>query len=171
MSVFDPPEADWTDEYAWTRYRGPHPYPCPDDWVLDTPEGGGAMWYRYPDVGENHETDTDVCDAFEPDYEAYNDARGETAMLLSTIVDENLAEQTSTVEFELKIDGDSVFRRVEPDAEDLWGTAAEALSAYANSEDLDEVAPTSGRLPEDLQQAQDIEQRQSENRGLGEFDE
>lgn len=171
MPRFDPPEADWADEYDWTRYRGPQPYPCPGEWVLDIIEGDGGMWYLYADIGEEHETDTDVYDAFKPDYEAYNEARGETAFLSSKIVEDNLAERTSTAEHELKIAGEVVFRRVEPDREDLWEAVAEALQAYCDGENINGIAPSTGELPEDLKKKRETEKRKAENKGLGEFDE
>jgi len=167
---FGEPEADWTDEYDWTRYRGSQPYPCPGGWVLDIIEGDGGMWYLYAEIGEDHETDSDVHDAFEPDYEAYNDARGETAFLSSKIVEDNLAERTSTTEYELKVAGEVVFRRVEPDRDDLWSAVAEALQAYCDDESLEGIAPSTGELPEDLKKEQETEQRKAENKGLGEFD-
>lgn len=171
MPRFDPPEADWTDEFEWTRYRGPQPYPCPADWVLDLVEGDGIIWYRFPGIGEGLEMDDDVREVFEPDYEEYDDARGETAILSKEIVEDNPRKRESKLEHELSIDGETIFRRVEPDDEDLFATVAEALARYSNGQELEDVAPSTGRLPEDLREQQETERRQAENQSLTQFTE
>lgn len=171
MPQFDPPEADWTDDYAWTRYRGPQAYPCPADWVLDVVEGDGIIWYRFPGIGEGLETDNDVRDVFEPDYEEYDDARGETAVLSNKIVEDNPREQECKLEQKLTIEEETVFCRVEPDDEDLFATVAEALSRYSNGQDLEDIAPSTGQLPEDLRKQQETERKQSENQSLTQFTE
>jgi len=169
--MFDEPDEEWTDEYAWTRYRGPQPYPVPADWVLNLPEEGGAMWYRYPGVGQGLQSDDDVYEVFEPDDEAYNDARGETAFLMPEVVDEDRRAREVTQKWELTIGGETVFERVDPDYEELWATAAAALATYAGGTDVADLdcVPSSGRLPEEERQQREVEKRENENQSLGDF--
>ena len=168
---WDDPDADWTNEYGWTRYRGPQPWPCPADWVLNIPEEGGAVWYRYPGLGEGMETDNDVLDLFDANEdEEREDARGETAILIADPLEVDLRRGTETIEYRLEIDGETVFRRVDSDYDDVLASVAEAMSRYSNGQSLDDVAPSSGRLPDDIQSQQELEQRKSENRSLGDFE-
>jgi hypothetical protein len=167
IGKWDAPDAGWAAEYDWTRYRGPPAYPVPGAWVLNIVEADGIIWYRYPDVGEGHATDTDVRDAVE----GHDRRRGATAMLGNTIVDEDRRTRETTLEQELTIAGETVFRRVEPDEDDLYATVAAALAAFDDGTDAAEIAVewASGRLPEDIREAQERERREDENQQLGEF--
>lgn len=158
----------WKYEYDSTRYRA-GVYPCPAGWVLREPDGDAVSWHRYPGIGEGLGTDSDVLDVFEADTEGYNDAREETAMLLMDPLEIDMRAGTETVEYELSIDGETVFRRVDPDRDDVMTAAAEALSRFSNGRGLNSVAPESGRLPDDLQEQQAVEQRKAENQSLGDF--
>jgi hypothetical protein len=179
ISRWDPPEADWAADHDWTRYRGPQPYPVPEDWVLDTPEGGIVGWYHFPDVGEGQATVDDVYDEFEAEYhdwDAYQDAveeaRGVRAFLSNDIVEDD-RHGNVILEHELSIAGDTIFRRVDPSETELWARTAEALSRYAEDDDVEEIAKDigfqSGRLPDELQEEREKDRRREENAGLDEF--
>jgi hypothetical protein len=173
MPDFGEPEADWTDDYAWTRYRGPQPWPCPADWALDIVEGDGTIWQRYPGVGEGLELADDVYGVFETeggfDDEAYNDAREERAFLTREAIDVSHRRGEETVEWKLTIDNETVFRRVDPEFNDVLKAAAEALSKYSNGADYSEVLPSTGSVPEDLQFERELEERIEENQTFDDF--
>ncbi|WP_135306328.1 hypothetical protein [Haloarcula amylovorans] len=139
MGRWDAPDADWAAEYDWTRYRGPDAYPVPGDWVLDLVEADGIIWYRYPDAGEGHANDNDVLDSFESDYDGYNDARGETAMLGNDVVNEHVSMKDWELEQQLTVDGTTVFDRVEPETDELYANVAAALAAIDNGTDPSDV--------------------------------
>ena len=174
----DDPDADWTDEYAWTRYRGPQPYPVPGDWTLNLVEGDGVMWNRYPAHGEGREMDDHVLESFkeatdtyDDPYEAYNDAREEWAGLGHEVLEWNAAERTETLKQVLKIEGNTVFERVEPDGEDLWKVTANALAQYDDGTPVEEieVSFSTGSKPPDQLREEMIEQRQAENEYITNF--
>jgi hypothetical protein len=158
------PDADWTDEYQWTRYRGPQPYPCPEDWVLNIVEGDATVFYRYPDLGQQYETDDEVVDTFAPEYEGMNEARGEAASV-TIDYDRNGAE----LPYSLQIDNEIVFQRVDPEPEDLWATVAETLARFARDEDYQDIAPTTGSPPASVLRERETEKRKEENQQLTEF--
>jgi hypothetical protein len=158
------PDADWTDKYPWTRYRGPQPYPVPEDWVLNIVEGDATVFYRYPDLGQDHETDDEVVDTFAPEYEGVNEARGAAA---SVTIDHD--RNGDELPYSLQIDNEVVFQRVEPDTEDLWRAVAEVLARFARGEDYQDIAPTTGSPPESVLRERKLEQRQEENKQLSEF--
>jgi len=179
INRWDAPEADWAADYDWTRYRGPRPYPAPEDWVLDEPEGGIVGWQHFPDVGKGHGLLDDVYDELEGDYDdwdayeaAVEEVRGVRAFLSNEIVEDG-RDMDVILEHELSIAGDTVFRRVDPTDDELWARTAEALTRYASGETVEEFADDigfqSGRLPEDLQEERKQERRREENTGLGEF--
>jgi hypothetical protein len=158
------PDADWTDDYSWTRYRGPQPYPCPEDWVLNIVEGDAAVFRRYPELGQDHETDDEVVETFAPEYKGLNEARGEEASV-SVDYDRNGDESPHS----LQIGSEVVFRRVEPDPEDLWATVADVLARVARGEDYQDVAPTTGSPPTSVLREREIERHKQENQQLTEF--
>lgn len=156
------PEADWTDDYDWTRYRGPQPYPVPEDWVLNIVEAGGAMFRRYPEIGNDHETDSEASEHFAPDYEGLEEARGIEASVGTKYIDE---EEVET----LTVAGEEVFQRVSPTTEDLYKTVAEALTRAATGEEYADIEPSTGSPPAAVRREQEIERRKSENHGLGQY--
>lgn len=172
INRWDAPDADWAADHDWTRYRGPQPYPVPEDWALDTPESDAVGWFRFPDVGDGHGTTDDVYDALDDDLDAIEEARGERAFLINDIVEHSRSGPT-IVEHELSIDGETVFRRVDPTDDELWARVADALARYADGEDVAEIAEDigfqSGRLPDDVAEEQEQERRREENESLDEF--
>lgn len=158
------PDADWTDEYPWTRYRGPQPYPCPEDWVLNIVEGNATVFYRYPDLGQEYETDDEVADTFAPEHEGVNEARGETA---SVTIDHD--RNGDELPYSMQIDNEVVFQRVDPNPEDLWATVADVLARVARGEDYQDVAPTTGNPPATVLRERKLERRKEENQQLTEF--
>lgn len=162
---FGDPDADWTDDYDWTRYRGPQPWPVPEDWVLEDPE----IWQHFPDVGEGMESHHDVYDALDEDRDEIEDARGVEAYLLDDLLEFDQRRGIEVHEWELAIGGDTIFRREDPDFEDVLAATAEALSRYSNDQDLDDVCPSSGRPPEDVREQRELERKQAENQGLDAF--
>jgi|GEM_PF-2098593 hypothetical protein len=166
MSRFDEPEADWTDEYTWTRYRGPQPYPCPGGWVLNIPEMMAVSWVYFPDIGSVNETESDVRDAFGMNDDGYEDARSAEAFLLGDTVGP-ISEETICWQF--TIDGEEVFERVDPDHDDLYGAVAEALAKHSRGESFEDVSPKTGRLTEAEQKQRETDQRRESNQSLGDF--
>jgi hypothetical protein len=167
---WDPPEADWAAEFDWTRYRGPDAYPVPGAWVLSIVEGDGIIWYRYPEVGVGKDSDTDVHEEVEDD-DTYNDLRDAMASLGNTIIDEDRQSREVTLEQKLTIEGETVFRRVAPDTDELYANVAAALKAYDDNPETDEyeISWQTGRLPEDIREKQDLERRKEQNNSLGDF--
>ena len=170
--MFGEPDAEWTDVYDWTRYRGPQPYPCPGGWVLGLVEADGAGWKRFPGLGGALEHDDDVIDEHGPD--VYNEDMAERASLLNEIetFDErnpDAAEMRHT----LKIGGEQVFSVVEPDEEELFAAVAEALARFDAGEQIDEFAadvePQSGTAPESERSAKELKRKREENNSLGDF--
>lgn len=162
-------EADrWKYEYPTIRTRA-GVCPCPAGWVVREPDADTVAWQRYPGIGEGLGTDSEVLDVFEDDTEGYNDAREETAMLVMDPVEIDMRAGTETIEYELTVDGETVFRRVDPDHADAMVTVAEALSRFSNGRDYDNVSPESGRLPDEMQEQQVVEQRKQQNQSLGDF--
>lgn len=161
MTRFPDLDAEWTDDYAWTRYRGPQAYPVPGDWVLNIVEGDGVIWHHYPDVGADHDHDDDVYDAL--GFDEIEDARGVAADLHS---EWNADDSTTHV---LTVDGETVIRTTDPEMDDLWAAVAEVLSRHSAGEDYDDLADK-WTAPTAEQQAQaELERKQTENHGLGDF--
>jgi hypothetical protein len=158
------PDAGWTDNYSWTRYRGPQLYPCPEDWVLNIVEGDSTVFYRYPDLGQDYETDDEVVDTFALEYKGINEARGEEASV-SVDYDRNSDESPHS----LQVGSEVVFQRVDPESEDLWATVADVLARVARGEDYQDVAPATGSPPASVLRERKLEQRQEENEQLSEF--
>jgi hypothetical protein len=158
------PDANWTDEYAWTRYRGPQPYPCPEDWVLNIVEGDATVFYRYLDLGQDYETDDEVVDTFAPKYEGMNEARSEVA---SVTIDYD--RNGDELPYSMQIDNEVVFQRVDPDPEDLWATVAEVLARVARGEDYDDMYLTTGSPLASVLRNRELERRKEENQQLTEF--
>lgn len=172
MPDFGEPDADWTDEFAWARYRGPQPYPCPADWVLDEPEGSAVGWYRFPDVGEEYATTDDVYDALGPDYDGIEKARGTMAMLVNDIVEDSLNGPV-ILKHELSIGGETVFSRIDPSDEELWATVADALTRSADGDSVEEIAADigwqSGRVLAEERERRRQERRREANQSLEAF--
>jgi len=172
INRWDAPEADWAAEHDWTRYRGPQPYPCPADWVLDEPEGDAVGWYRFPDIGEGHATTDDVYDALEPDYDAIEEHRGERAFLINDIVEDS-PNGPVILEHEFSIGGETVFSRTDPSDDELWATVGEVLARYAAGDAAAEIAADlswqSGRLSDDEREQRKQERRREANQSLGAF--
>jgi hypothetical protein len=171
MPNFDAPEADWTDTYDWTRYRGPQPYPCPGPWVLGTVEADGAGWHYYPECnGDAYATDTELQDG-EP-YDAWKGGPTAKAGLLNDIVEDSRTGPT-VLEHRFTISGEVVFKRAGPDEGDLFGSIAEALARYDAGEPISEFAaavePTTGDSPAREASKRDLERRREENASLGEW--
>jgi len=173
INRWDPPEGDWAAEYDWTRYRGPQPYPCPADWVLDEPEGDAVGWYRFPEIGAGHATTDDVYDALEPDYDAIEEHRGERARLINDIVQDS-PNGPVILEHEFSIGGETVFSRIDPSDEELWATVADALARYASGDSVEEIAAEvgwqSGRLSAEERKKREQERRREANQSLEAFD-
>jgi len=177
----DPPEGDWASDYDWTRYRGPDPWPVPGGWVFESPEAGGN-WEYFGDAGVGHDDDNSILDVMEADddvadpYGRLNEQRGERAWLnVETANPEDVSLRNPADEelkWTLQIGNVEVFSRVEPDRSDLMGAVAEALAAYHEGdldERVDEIMPTTGRVPDDVREQQELEQREEENESLDEF--
>lgn len=166
---FGEPDADWTDDFGWVRHRGPQAYPVPADWVLGMVDGDGMSWHRFPGIGEGLGRHDEVRDALDHDSDAIEEHRDVRASLSKEVVEFHEKDRTATVAQELSIDGQRVFRRVSPDTDDVFAATAEALARYSNGQDLDDVAPSTGHLPEEDQRKREIEQRQEENQALDAF--
>jgi len=172
MPNFGEPDAGWTDEYPWTRYRGAQPYPCPADWVLGLVEGDGIGWHRYPGIAEGHDHQRDVVDLFD-DYDAREDAHAERATLLNDIVEGASIRDEDDVKHELSIDGETVFVRIDPEMSDLMATVAEVLARYSGGEALGVIADglsfSTGRPPARVVEQNAVEQREEQNQSLTDF--
>lgn len=182
INRWDPPDADWAAEYDWTRYRGPDPWPVPGGWVFKDPEGGG-WWEYYGELGEGHHSTNDIRDKLDADGfeyyeidEALEDARGPYAWLSVETANPDEVSirnlEAEELEWSLEIDKTEVFRRVEPERDDLMATVAEALAAYHEGdleERLDELVPKTGRKPDDVLEQEALEQRKAENESLDGF--
>jgi len=167
---FDEPDAEWTDEYDWARYRGPQPYPTPGGWVLGTPEVLACGWYCYPDIGPNHGLNDEVREAFGKNDDGYNDARSGRAMLIGDPVDDAREE---TIKWEFTVDGETVFESVDPDDENLWSVVAEVLQRHSDGREYSDCEPPSGRPPgltEAERKERETEQRKQNNASLGDFE-
>lgn len=169
---FDAPDAEWTDVFAWTRYRGPQPYPCPGSWVLGIVDADGVGWKRFPGVGDPLEHDDDVID--EHDTEVYNEDMAERASLRNETENFDIRDPgAEEMRHTLKIAGEKVFSVVEPDSEELFAGVAEALARYDAGEEIGEFAadvePDSGRPPDGEQSEQTLERKREENNSLDDF--
>ena len=163
---FGTPDAEWTADYPWTRYRGPQPWPCPGDWLLDEPEGTIIRWIRYPDVGEGHGT-ASVVDRKVLDHDGISDHRAEEAWLSCEDIADSMREETQ--KWTLEIKNTEVFSRVEPDFDELLGAVAEALGLFGVGGDWQAVDPTTGRLPPEQRRERTIERRKESNESLDAF--
>jgi hypothetical protein len=171
MPNFDDLEADWTDDYEWTRFRGPQPYPCPADWVLNDVEADGVGWYRYPGHAEGLHDQYDIDELFGDDYEARQEARAEEGVLLNEFDFDGHRDDDPDVEHRLSIAGETVLQWVNPDDEDLWAAVAEILAQYSGGRDLEEidVTPASGHPPQEAREEDRVEQRREDNAQLEDF--
>lgn len=176
MPRFDEPEADWTDDYPWTRYRGPTAYPVPGGWVLNDVEGDGIGWRYYEGLGEEHEKDHHVRDALEYDEyeERLNDAP--EAVLIHHVEELNMAERTETQRHELSISkydeyNETVLNHTNPEWDDLMRVCAEVLDQFDDGVDPEEIEFEfeSGRLPASVRERQKQERRREENQSIDEF--
>lgn len=166
MPRFDPPEAEWTDEYEWTRYRGPDPWPCPADWVFNDADALGAGWYRYPGIGEGHAKDAEVVEIV--GYDDIEEHREEMALLVGE--DAGSSRREERIEWRLSVKGETVFRRVNPNRADLMAAVAETLSRYSNgSMSWRSVEPSTGSVPDDVKRERELEKRREQNASLDGF--
>jgi len=175
IGQFGTPETDWTAEYAWTRYRGPAAHPVPGGWVLGDVEADGVGWSYFGDAGVGEHSDNVLDDLLEnPDIddgsEAFEDLREAEAWLVNTPVDTSPLDRDPDVEHELVVAGERVFRRIDPDPVDLDETVAEALDAFHRDEDLGDIAPSSGRKPDEVRKRKPVEKRREQNTSLGRFE-
>lgn len=162
---FGEPDDDWTDDYTWTRYRGPQPWPVPADWVLKD----AGLWQRFPGIGEGLQSHHDVHDALDKDLDAIEEARGVESYLLDELLEFDQRRGIEIHEWKLVIAGETIFRREDPDFEDVLAATAEALSRCSNDQGLDDVVPSSGRPPEDVREEREIERRKEANEWLDAF--
>lgn len=125
----------WTEKYPTTTYRGPDPYPVPEDWVLNNVEMDGVIWYRYDDAENGHEAEheSDV----DPDvtYEGPDDVA-----ILAAEPDPNNLE---VVTKKFDINGDPVFTVADPGGVDMWNEimacVAEVMARVARGQDYSDV--------------------------------
>lgn len=182
---WEAPDGDWAAEHDWTRYRGPDPWPVPGGWAFKDPEGGG-WWQYFGEAGVGHHDHNSIFDELEADpsvddpYDALDEARAEYAYLTAETANPDEVSvrnpEDEELEWTLEIDDAEIFRCVAPDRSDLMAAVADALAAH-HAGDLndkaDDIAPTSGQTPtaaSDHDQEQDaVEQRQKNNRSLGDF--
>lgn len=167
--MFGEPDADWTDEWPWTRYRGPQPWPVPGDWVLGDVEADGAMWQHFPGHGEGCENDHEVYDALDDDLDAIEDARGARAILLNELEEFDRREKNEAYTHTLIIDGDEVIEAYDPEWDDLFESVAQALKRYESPGDPSMVEVESGKLTDEQRREKEIEARRQENQSLGAF--
>lgn len=174
--MFEEPDAAWTDDYQWTRYRGPHPYPVPEDWVLGIVEGDGVIWRRYDDAENGHEAETgrdldDDVSAAGPDDMAmigHEWPAGADVMEDSPYHELQINDELVLV---LK-DAQDID---ESDGDEWWRAVAEALSRYARGDDYLSTLEDLGleRLKatpfEDDDGVDETERRAEQNRSLGDF--
>lgn len=181
INRWDPPEDHWASKYHWTRYRGPDPWPVPGGWVFNDPEGGGH-WQYYGDAGVGHDDDNSILDELKADdavddpYDQLDEQRGRRAgVSVETANPDEVSmrnPEDEELEWSLEVAGTEVFRRVEPDRSDLMAAVAEALAAYHDGdldERVDEITPATGRVPDDVREQEELEQREEENESLDEF--
>jgi len=161
---WDPPEAEWAEEYDWTRYRGPAAYPCPGAWVLDEPEGLAYSWLWFPEIGEDYGTESSAFDDLE--YSSIDSYREARAFLIGEDVAESLREEE--IEWTLSIDNVDVFVRRDLEQDELMGAVAEVLSRYPDG-DWRDVTPTAGSPPPEVVRERELEQRREENESLDDF--
>lgn len=169
---FDEPDADWTDDHQWTRWRGPQPYPVAADWVLAHVEGDGILWRRYPGIGEGMGKESEILDVLGDDGLVIDEDADVSAYLTNDIEGEWSIrdDEAPSLEQHFEIDGETVFRRVEPTEADLYGSVAEALARYSSGGEWQAVEPESGQPPEDVQREREVEARRESNQSLGEFE-
>lgn len=184
INKWDAPDGDWAADYDWTRFRGPTPWPVPGGWVFKTPEGGG-WWVYFGDIGVGHGRDDTILDELKADdsvddpHEAMKDLRSEytqpayleTEMANPDEVSMRNPEDEETL-YTLKIDGQTVFSRIDPTHPDVMGSVAKALTAYHNDDleaQIDDIMPSTGRHPEPEEEQADVDRRQEENRPLDDF--
>lgn len=156
-------EMDWMDEFPAAEIHGDY-YPAPCDWVVDLVEFGGTKWSRFPGLGEGMIRLGEVEGIVDGNTAAIEDGRDCVAWL--GVGD---AGKQDSVEYTFRLDGDEIFRIVDPEMNDLWTAAAEVMARYSNHQDHEAVSVDSGTLPDDVIADQEIEQRAGENRSLGEF--
>lgn len=183
INRWDAPDADWAAEYDWTRFRGPDPWPVPGGWTFGDPEEGG-WWIYFGDAGVGHGNDNSILDELQEDesiedaFDAMNELReehGERASLAARTANPDevsmMNPDAEELEWELKVDGAQVFRRVEPDRDDLMGSVAAALEAYHEGREdrFEEIVPETGRKPDDVLEQEKQERREEENDSLDEF--
>lgn len=150
MPRFGVPDAEWAEQFDWTRYRGSRVYPVPADWVLASVGDDGIRWSRFPGIGEGLETSEDIAVVFENDTDAIAEARAEGA-LLGLEVGSSGDGGRQELACELLIAEEAAFRRIAFDREELFGCVADVLARYSGGQDVDEIAvePATGRPLED----------------------
>lgn len=176
----DLPEDAWTADYPWTRYRGPEPFPVPGGWIITIVECNGAGWHNYGELGVDHSSEAGIREELEADasvknpYNRLDDAHGIHATLMNKPEQgPNVAqkERDRAREWKFSIDNTLIFRRVEPEREDMYATVAEALAAYSEGTAVAEISatPSTGRPPAEVQKQREVEQREASNQDLSDF--
>lgn len=151
----------WTERYSSVE-RHRQQYPAPADWVVNIVEADGVAWMRYSGIGNGLTTDNEVHDALDNELGDIEDNRAESARLTSDPVKIGDSAEETVVENELRIDGETVFRREEVDFDDLMAAVAEALALYSNGGEWQDVNPEGGRAPKDVREQREEELRQEE---------
>lgn len=153
----------------------------PGGWVLNLADEGGMMWYHYGAAGEDCDHENDVLeDAFGGDIEAFDAARGVEAWCVPDLVHQDPDSEAEHYSWELRIYTETVFEVVDPDPEDVWAAAAEALARYDAGEAIADVdvtvasgTPRSEWLtpPERAakRKREREQRRREENQSLGDF--
>jgi len=157
---FGEPQSEWTVKYEWTR-RDPtgQPIPTPKTWVLNNLDANDVIWQRFPEFGDEAST-TDELDTHISGIQEANERRQETAVL------SRFNDPEGNTHCEFSIDGDVLFRRVNPEREELWETIAQTLNAYPRSAENNTITIKSGHPP-DEEPNQDA--RRSQNRDISDF--
>lgn len=178
------PDDDWTEEYPWTRHRGPDPWPVPGGWIFKNPEGGG-WWIYYGEAGIGHDFNNSIREELEEETtieeasQRITEIRKENGERASLHVETANPDEVSRknpedekLEWEFKIEETTLFKRVEPDRADLMEAVAEGLQAYHDGtldDKKDEILPSSGKKPEKQRKQEKIERRKEQNSSLDQF--
>lgn len=170
MSDSDRPS--WTDGIAYIRHHG-QCVPTPADWVLRSIDGDGIRWSRFPKIASGVNTYDGVLDAFtpsdEPEQGVNTDALAEAEAYEAWLTWEQLEPMrrgdSRRVEI-FELDGETLFRRVQPERDECFAAVAEILKRVSHDGDYRDVDLDSGEPhPEDVRQ-QEINKRREQNQQL-----
>lgn len=120
---------------------GSREWPVPAGWLLHEP----GLWYRFPTIGEARHRTIEAGEALVDVELDANELRAERAMLLeSSGADDEIC-------YEFQIDGEVVFRRLDPEWPDIFVTIAEALETFSMGNDVGsiEAEPWTGKPVQD----------------------